>query len=102
MLQIENYKVSYGNEEILHGISLTVKQGETLAIIGESGAGKTTLGLSLLRLAGDTVTGSVHWRGRDLLGLTEAELRDIRGRTVALVQQNGGEVRTLYILQLIK
>ena len=92
MLQIENLKVAYGNEEILHGISLTVRQGETLALIGESGAGKTTLGLSLLHLAGDRVTGSVVWQGLDLLNATEEELRDIRGRTVALVHQNGGEV----------
>ncbi len=92
MLQIKNLKVAYGKEEILHGISLTVKQGETLALIGESGAGKTTMGLSLLRLAGDTLTGSVLWQGRDLLKASENELQDIRGRTVALVQQNGGEV----------
>ena len=92
MLQIENYRVSYGTEEILHGISLTVKQGETLAVIGESGAGKTTLGLGLLRLAGDAISGSVHLRGKDLLSLTESELRDIRGRTAAVVHQNGGEV----------
>ncbi len=92
MLQIENYKVSYGTEEILHGLSLAIKHGETLAVIGESGAGKTTLGLSLLRLAGDTVTGTAYWQGRDLLSLTEAELRDLRGRKIALVHQNGGEV----------
>ena len=92
MLQIENLKVAYGKEEILHGISLTVKQGETLALIGESGAGKTTLGLSLLRLAGDAVSGSVLCQGRDLLKFSEEELRDIRGRLVALVHQNGGEV----------
>ena len=92
MLRIENLVVAYGTEEILHGISLTVKQGETLALVGESGAGKTTLGLSLLRLAGDTVTGSVVWQGLDLLNSTEEELRDIRGRTAALVHQNGGEV----------
>ena len=92
MLQIENYKVSYGTEEILHGLSLAIKHGETLAVIGESGAGKTTLGLSLLRLAGDTVTGTAYWQGRDLLSLTKAELRDLRGRKIALVHQNGGEV----------
>ena len=92
MLQIENYKVSYGTEEILHGLSLAIQQGETLAVIGESGAGKTTLGLSLLRLVGDTVTGTAYWQGRDLLSLTEAELRDLRGRKIALVHQNGGEV----------
>ena len=92
MLQIENYKVSYGTEKILHGLSLAIQQGETLAVIGESGAGKTTLGLSLLRLVGDTVTGTAYWQGRDLLSLTEAELRDLRGRKIALVHQNGGEV----------
>ena len=92
MLQIENYKVSYGTEEILHGLSLAIQQGETLAVIGESGAGKTTLGLSLIRLAGDTVTGTAYWQGRDLLSLTEAELRDLRGRKIALAHQNGGEV----------
>ncbi|HWR28299.1 MAG TPA: ABC transporter ATP-binding protein [Negativicutes bacterium] len=92
MLQIEDLKVAYGTEEILHGISLTVRQGETLAIIGESGAGKTTLGLGLLRLAGDTATGSVQWQGQELLSLSDEELRDIRGRTAAMVHQNGGEV----------
>ena len=92
MLQIENLKVAYGAEEILHKVSLSVKPGETLAIIGESGAGKTTLGRSLLRLAGDTVTGTAYWQGKDLLGITGEELRDIRGRVVAMVHQNGGDV----------
>ena len=92
MLEIENVTVAYGQEEILHGVSLVIKEGETLALIGESGAGKTTLGLSLLRLAGDRVTGSVRWQGQDLLKSSEEELRDLRGRTVALVHQQGGEV----------
>ena len=58
MLQIENLTVAYDQKEIVHGISLMVNQGETLALIGESGAGKTTLGLSLLRLAGNTTAGA--------------------------------------------
>lgn len=92
MLQIENLTVAYDQKEIVHGISLMVNQGETLALIGESGAGKTTLGLSLLRLAGNTTAGAVYWQGRDLLACNEEELRQIRGRSVAVVHQNSGQV----------
>ena len=92
MLRIENLRAAYGGEEILHGVSLTVQSGETLAIIGESGAGKTTLGLSLLRLTEATTSGAAWWKERDLLALSGAELRDLRGRIAAMVHQNGGEV----------
>ena len=92
MLRIDNLRAAYGGEEILHGVSLTARPGETLAIIGESGAGKTTLGLSLLRLTEAATSGAAWWKERDLLALSGEILRDLRGRVVAMVHQNGGEV----------
>ena len=92
MLRIEELRAAYDGEEILHGVSLTARPGETLAIIGESGAGKTTLGLSLLRLTEAKLSGAAWWKERDLLALAGEELRDLRGRKVAMAHQNGGEV----------
>ena len=92
MLRIENLRAAYGGEEILHGVSLTARPGETLAIIGESGAGKTTLGLSLLRLTEAKLSGEAWWKKCNLLALVGEELRDLRGRKVAMAPQNGGEV----------
>lgn len=72
------------------GIDISIKQSETLAVIGESGSGKSVLGLALLGLlpANCTVAGKVRYRGADLLTLSESELEMIRGRKIAWVPQN--------------
>ena len=79
------------------GVSLGVRQGETLAIVGESGSGKSVTGLTVMRLFGRTparvVGGTVRFRGRegrdlDLLALPESEMRDIRGRDIAMIFQD--------------
>lgn len=72
------------------GVDISITQSETLAIIGESGSGKSVLGLALLGLlpANCTVAGIVRYRGADLLTLPESELEMIRGSKIAWVPQN--------------
>ena len=73
------------------GVSFSVARGETLAIVGESGCGKSVTSLSILRLIasppGRTVEGSVVFEGRDLLELSEAEMRKVRGDAISMVFQ---------------
>jgi len=72
-------------------VSFIVRQGETLAIVGESGCGKTMTALSLLRLVpnppGRIVSGSIKIDGKDLVQLEEAEMRDIRGNEISMIFQ---------------
>ena len=88
MLKLVDLRVSYGRDRILNGIDLEVAAGESLAIIGESGAGKTTLGLSVMRLAEAQVGGQILLDGQELLSLPEAAMRDIRGRRISMAFQN--------------
>lgn len=88
MLKIKDLRVNYGREEVLSGIDLEVKPGGSLAIIGESGAGKTTLGLSIMRLVEGTVRGEIFFNGLDLLSLPEESVREIRWSQVSMVFQN--------------
>ncbi len=73
-----------------NGVSLDVREGESLGIMGESGCGKTVLFLSLLHLQqpGRIVKGEVLLDGRDITSLAESEMQRIRGRVIALVPQN--------------
>ncbi len=72
-------------------ISFSVRRGETLAIVGESGCGKSVTALSIMRLVPDPpgriVGGSVALEGTDLLGLDEAEMRAIRGNRISMIFQ---------------
>jgi peptide/nickel transport system ATP-binding protein len=73
------------------GVSFHVIPGETLAIVGESGCGKSVTALSVLRLIssppGRIVSGTIRFAGRDLLGLSEAEMRDVRGNEISMIFQ---------------
>jgi oligopeptide/dipeptide ABC transporter ATP-binding protein len=74
----------------VNGVSFAVDAGETLALVGESGCGKSLTALSILRLVdppGRVVGGSVRLEGRDLLRLDEREMRAVRGREIGLVLQ---------------
>lgn len=72
-------------------VSLSFMQGETLAVVGESGCGKTVLALSILGLIPDppgrVTEGSALYKGRDLLGMTDNELRKIRGNQISMIFQ---------------
>jgi peptide/nickel transport system ATP-binding protein len=82
-----------GNEEIvraIEGLSLEIARGETFALLGESGCGKSMTALSVMRLlpeTGEIVGGSVELAGEDLLAKPEREMRDVRGRRVAMIFQ---------------
>jgi oligopeptide/dipeptide ABC transporter ATP-binding protein len=72
-------------------VSLVLDQGQTLGIVGESGSGKTTLALSLLRLlppAARFVSGEILFEGSDLLKKSEADMRRIRGKRIAMILQD--------------
>jgi len=72
------------------GVSFDVRRGETFALLGESGCGKSMTALSIMRLlpdAGSVVGGSVEFDGRDLMRLPESGMRDVRGRRVGMIFQ---------------
>jgi oligopeptide/dipeptide ABC transporter ATP-binding protein len=73
------------------GVSFTIDEGETLGLVGESGSGKTMLGTSLIRLlppGGRIVAGQVLLEGRDLVRLSNAEMRKVRGNDIGMVFQD--------------
>lgn len=81
----------FGSRTVLDEVRFSMAEGEAFGLAGESGAGKSTVALALLDLlpwSGGWTTGEVRWRGRNLLGLKEREMRRIRGREIALVPQS--------------
>jgi oligopeptide transport system ATP-binding protein len=86
------FETEDGTVKAVDGISFELKQGETLGIVGESGSGKSVANLSLMRLIpdppGKIVSGSVMFDGRDVLKLTAREVRDLRGKRIAMIFQD--------------
>jgi oligopeptide/dipeptide ABC transporter ATP-binding protein len=80
-----------GTVRAVDGVSLLVRKGETLGIVGESGCGKSVTALSVLRLIpnppGKIVGGTIHLEGRDLLKLPENEMRKVRGASISMIFQ---------------
>lgn len=94
LLNIQNLKVNFHTEDgkvrAVNDIDLTIEEGEILGIIGETGCGKTVLGLSIIRLLSENtkVSGIILYKGKDLLKLNEDEIRKIRGKEIAMIFQN--------------
>ena len=81
----------HGKGEVLRNIKLQIDAGEIVGLVGESGSGKSTLTLAVLQLLflkNGYTKGSVRLNGKELIGLSESELRDIRGRDIGLVLQS--------------
>ncbi len=89
LLAVQDVSLWFGSRQILHDVSFSLERGEFLALLGQSGSGKTLLGLSIqsLQPAGARVAGGVRLDGRDLLGLPEKKLWGIRGRRIGVVFQ---------------
>src|SRR3569623_241029 len=95
ILDVRNLRTYFYTDEgvvrAVDGISYSVAPGETLGIVGESGSGKTVAALSLMRLIDDPariVGGEINFDGRDVVKLSDEELRKIRGGGIAMVFQD--------------
>jgi len=86
------YKTDLETVEAVNGIELKIGKGKTLGLVGETGAGKTTTALSILRLlpstTGKVLKGSIKFNDIDILGLDENKMREIRGGKIAMVFQD--------------
>lgn len=96
LLDVKNLNIIYKTDiETVHavnGISFSVKSGETLGIVGETGAGKTTTALSIMGLLperiGKVTSGSIEFKGQNLLSIPESQMRQIRGEKIAMIFQD--------------
>ncbi len=96
VLEIEDLRTYFNTEEgevrAVDGVSLELRAGETLGLVGESGSGKSVTALSIMGLVpkptGRIVSGAVRVDGSDVLGADEAEMRRVRGKTVAMIFQD--------------
>ena len=80
-----------GNIPLVKGISFCIEEGEIYGLLGESGSGKTITALSIIKLLPPGIkiySGKVFFKGRDLLELSEAGLRKVRGKEIALILQD--------------
>jgi len=95
LLEVKNLQTCYftsrGAVKAVDNISFTIRKGETLGLVGESGCGKSTVALAIMRLVpvpGRIIGGQVLFKGRDLLLLTELEMRKMRGGEIAMSFQD--------------
>ncbi len=101
LLQIDGLSVSYGPTEVVGNVGFELGRGKSLALIGESGSGKSTIARAVLRLLSRTgqATGRIAFEGQDILQLSERRFRQLRGRAIGFVPQDPGNalnpVRTI-------
>ena len=94
LLEIKNLSVSFRSNgestQVLHNISLSINPGETVALAGESGSGKSVTALSILHLLdrdAAEITGVINFEGRNLANLSEPAMQEIRGNRIAMIFQ---------------
>src|SRR5712671_3848650 len=96
LLSVKGLRTHFSEDDkivrAVDGVSFDVRRGETLGIVGESGSGKSVTNLSIMRLIptppGKIVSGSIMFDGRDVLELSPREVRDIRGKRIAMIFQD--------------
>ena len=91
LLSVTDLTVRFGENRVVEGLSFSVEPGRTLAVVGESGSGKSVTSLSVMRLA-DMMgarfeTGSILFNGKDLLKLSQKDMRAVRGKEIAMIFQ---------------
>ncbi len=94
LLEVQNLQTHFGTPDgvvrAVEGLSFHVEAGETVGIVGESGCGKSVTSMSILRLIQEPpgkIAGSIRFQGRDLLKVSEHEMRDIRGNAISMIFQ---------------
>jgi peptide/nickel transport system ATP-binding protein len=94
LLEVENLQTHFGTPDgvvrAVEGLSFQIDAGETVAIVGESGCGKSVTSMSILRLIAEPpgkIAGKIRFQGRDLLELSEQEMRSIRGNDISMIFQ---------------
>jgi peptide/nickel transport system ATP-binding protein len=94
LLEVENLQTHFGTLDgvvrAVEGLSFHIEAGETVAIVGESGCGKSVTSMSILRLIQEPpgrIAGRISFQGRDLLKLSDAEMRQIRGKDISMIFQ---------------
>lgn len=92
LLEIKGLKTYFQTEEgtvpAVDGVDITIYEGETVGIVGESGCGKSVTSLTAMRLTpGKVVAGSITFQGKDLLALSDEEIRKVRGNDMAMIFQ---------------
>ena len=95
ILQVTDLRVSFRSERglvrVLDGVSFSVDEGEVLGIVGESGSGKTMTVLAVMGLITDpnaVIEGSIKFRGRELVGMRSRDMRQLRGKEIAMIFQD--------------
>lgn len=94
ILEVKNLHTSFksrnGSVEVIRGVDFEVRQGEILGIVGESGSGKSVTVSSVMRILGNNVqiSGEVILDGKNLLDLTEKEMRSVRGKKISMIFQD--------------
>src|SRR3954468_1440572 len=91
VLEVRDLEVSFGSTTILRGVSFDLEAGQTLGVVGESGCGKSMTGFAIMGMlppGGKITKGSIKLDGKELVGLKERHLREVRGEQIALVMQD--------------
>ena len=96
LLEVKNLKVQFetsdGIVKALNGIDISLDEGMTLGLVGETGAGKTTLAKSIMRIVpqppGKIVSGEILYDGNDILKMDKNEIRKIRGQHISMIFQD--------------
>ncbi len=94
LLTFDKVGISFEEGPVVHDISFSLHEGEILGLVGESGSGKSTLIKSVMGLLngkGYVSKGEIHYRGKNLLELSEKEMRNIRGKEIGMIFQNAGD-----------